>query len=258
MPSSLKNKVVIVTGGASGIGLAISRRFSELGSIVHIFELDIDLAEREADLINVAGGRAFCHKIDVSKQEDVIKKVSKINSVQPINILINNAGISHIGTVENTSIEDMKRLFEVNVYGVYNCMKAVIPHLINNGGGSIINMASVAASVGIEERFAYSATKGAIKTMTLQVAKDYVKDNIRCNSISPARVHTPFVDNYLKKHYAGSEKEMFEKLSSTQPIGRMARPEEIASMAVYLASDQAGFLTGVDYLIDGGFVHLNS
>ena len=254
----LSKKVAIITGGASGIGLEISRTFAIAKAIVHIFELDIDLAEREADLINANGGKAYCHKIDVTKQDDVKKKIAKINAIQPINILVNNAGIAHIGTAESTTREDMLRLFEVNVLGFYNCIQAVIPHMRENGGGNIINMASIAAKVGIAERFAYSISKGAIVSMTVQVAKDYLKDHIRCNSISPARVHTPFVDNYIKKNYAGQEKEMFEKLSKTQPIGRMAKPSEIAAMALYLASDEASFLTGADYLIDGGFVHLNT
>jgi 2-keto-3-deoxy-L-fuconate dehydrogenase len=254
----LNKKVAIVTGGASGIGLEISRTFAIANATVHIFELDIDLAEREADLINANGGKAYCHKIDVVNQEEIKKKVAKINAIQPINILVNNAGIGHIGTVENTSPEDMRRIFEVNVMGFYNTIQAVIPFMIKNGGGSIINMASVAAKVGLAERFAYSVSKGAIVSMSLQVAKDYIQENIRCNSISPARVHTPFVDNYLKKNYSGQEKEMFEKLSKTQPIGRMAKPSEIAAMALYLASDEAAFLTGTDYVIDGGFVHLNT
>jgi 2-keto-3-deoxy-L-fuconate dehydrogenase len=255
---NLSKKVAIITGGASGIGLEISRTFAIANAIVHIFELDIDLAEREADLINANGGKAYCHKIDVANQAEIKKKVAKINAIQPINILVNNAGIAHIGTVETTTTEDMQRLYNVNVLGFYNCIQAVIPHMRENGGGNIINMASVAASVGIPERFAYSVTKGAITAMTVQVAKDYLADNIRCNSISPARVHTPFVDNYVKKNYPGQEKETLEKLSKTQPIGRMAKPSEIAAMALYLASDEASFLTGADYLIDGGFVNLNN
>lgn len=254
----LLKKVAIVTGGASGIGLEISRAFAKQGAIVHIFELDIDLAEREADLINASGGKAYCHKVDVSNQEVVMKKIAKINAIQPINILVNNAGIAHIGTVETTEESDMDKIYAINIKGPYNCMHAVIPFMIKNDGGVIINMASIAATVGIPDRFAYSMSKGAIYSMTLQVARDYVADNIRCNSVSPARVHTPFVDGFIKKNYPGREKEMFEKLSQTQPIGRMAKPEEIAAMVVYLVSDEAGFVTGNDYVIDGGFVKLNN
>lgn len=254
----LHKKVAVVTGGASGIGLEISRAFAKQGAIVHIFELNIDLAEREADLINASGGKAYCHKVDVSNQEVVMRKMAKINAIQPINILVNNAGIAHIGTVETTEEADMDKIYSINIKGPYNCMHAVIPYMIKNGGGVIINMASIAATVGIPDRFAYSMSKGAICSMTLQVARDYVADNIRCNSVSPARVHTPFVDGFIKKNYPGKEKEMFEKLSHTQPIGRMAKPEEIAAMVVYLSSDEAGFVTGNDYVIDGGFVKLNN
>lgn len=254
----LTKKVAIVTGGASGIGLEISRAFAKRGAIVHIFELNLDLAEREADLIKANGGVAYAHKVDVSNQAHVAEIVSKIGEVQAIDVLVNNAGVSHIGTVESTSESDLDRIYSVNVKGAYNCMQAVIPFMKNQGGGVIINMASIAASVGIPDRFAYSMSKGAIKAMTMQVAKDYVGNNIRCNCISPARVHTPFVDGFIKKTYPGKEAEMFEKLAKTQPIGRMAKAEEIAALAVYLASDEASFITGTDYPIDGGFITLNN
>jgi 2-keto-3-deoxy-L-fuconate dehydrogenase len=254
----LDNKVAIITGGASGIGLAISRLFAKQGAIVHIFELDIDKAEREADLINASGGEAYCHQVDVSNQKDVKKAISRITKEQKVNILVNNAGIAHVGTVESTTEADFDKIFNVNVKGVYNCLNAIIPHYKENGGGVILNMASIAATLGIPERFAYSMSKGAVLTMTLQVAKDYLKSNIRCNSISPARVHTPFVDGFIKKNYPGKEAEMFDKLSKTQPIGRMAKPDEIGALAVYLCSDEAAFITGCDYVIDGGFTKLNN
>ena len=253
----LDNKVAIVTGGASGIGLSISRLFAQQGAVVHIFELNIDQAEREADLINANGGEAYFHKVDISKQKEVKKTVDKIAKENTIDILVNNAGIAHVGTAESTSEEDFDRIFNVNVKGTYNCLHAVIPYM-KERGGVILNMASVAATVGLSERFAYSMSKGAVFTMTMQVAKVYLKHNIRCNSISPARVHTPFVDGFLKKTYPGKEKEMFEKLSKTQPIGRMGKPDEIGSLAVYLCSDEANFITGCDYKIDGGFTTLNN
>lgn len=254
----LHKKVAIITGGASGIGLEMSRTFAKRGAAVHIFEVNIDLAEREADLINANGGQAYAHKVDVADQQEVQRKVAKINALHPIDILVNNAGISHIGTVESTTEADLDRVYSVNIKGVYNCLNAVIPFLKESGGGVIINMASIAASVGLPDRFAYSMSKGAIKALTFQVAKDYLDYNIRCNCISPARVHTPFVDGFIKKTYPGREAEMFEKLSKTQPIGRMGKPEEIAALATYLASDEAGFITGTDYPIDGGFISLNN
>jgi NAD(P)-dependent dehydrogenase (short-subunit alcohol dehydrogenase family) len=173
-----------------------------------------------------------------------------------IDVLINNAGVSHVGNLENTIESELDRLYSVNIKGVYNCSQAVIGRMKEQGGGVIINMASVAATVGIPDRFAYSMTKGAVLTMTLSMARDYVDDKIRVNAISPARVHTPFVDGYIAKTYPGREQEMFDKLAATQPIGRMGIPEEVANMAFFLASDQAEFLTGADYLVDGGFSNL--
>jgi NAD(P)-dependent dehydrogenase (short-subunit alcohol dehydrogenase family) len=175
-----------------------------------------------------------------------------------LDILVNSAGVSHIGTAESTAEADFDRLYNVNVKGVYNCLHAAIPVLKKSGGGVILNMCSIAATVGIPDRFAYSMTKGAVYSMTLSVARDYLKDKIRCNCISPARVHTPFVDGFLQKNYPGREQEMFEKLSKTQPIGRMAKPEEIAGLVLYLVSDEASFITGCDYPIDGGFTKLNN
>jgi NAD(P)-dependent dehydrogenase (short-subunit alcohol dehydrogenase family) len=182
-----------------------------------------------------------------------------INNTGHLDILVNNAGIAHIGDVLSTSEEDFDRIYNVNIKGIYNCLKAGVGHmLLNKNGGVILNMASVAATLGIRDRFAYSMSKGAVVSMTLSVAKDYVDKNIRCNCISPGRVHTPFVDGFLSKNYPGQEKEMFEKLSKTQPIGRMGKPEEIAALALFLCSEEAGFITGTDYAIDGGFTTLNS
>ncbi|WP_247231633.1 SDR family NAD(P)-dependent oxidoreductase [Telluribacter sp. SYSU D00476] len=254
----LDNKVVLVTGGASGIGLAISQTFARQGAYVHILELNADLASQVAEQIKQEGGQAQAHKVDISKQAEVVEVINQISEQHTINILVNNAGIAHVGKAHTTSEEDFDRILNVNIKGVYNCLFAVIPHLQQAGGGVILNMASIAATVGIPDRFAYSTSKGAVYTMTLSVAKDYLADGIRCNSISPARVHTPFVDGFLAKNYPGQEKEMFDKLSKTQPIGRMAKPEEIAGLALYLCSDEASFITGCDYLIDGGFEKLNN
>ncbi|TMI93961.1 MAG: SDR family oxidoreductase [Bacteroidetes bacterium] len=254
---SLKNKTSIITGGGSGIGKAIALLFAKQGSEVHVLDLD-ENSLAVVEEINALGQRSSFHKCDVAKQDEVRATVESIVSPsKPVDILVNNAGIAHIGTVETTSEEDMVRLFNVNVRGMYNCMHEVIPPM-KKKGGVILNLASVASSVGIPDRFAYSMTKGAVVGMTLSVAKDYVGYNIRCNSISPARVHTPFVDGYLHKNFPGKEQEMFEKLSRTQPIGRMGKPEEVATLALYLCSDEAAFITGCDYLVDGGFVKLNN
>jgi 2-keto-3-deoxy-L-fuconate dehydrogenase len=255
---SLQNKTAIVTGGASGIGLAISRLFAKQGAAVHIFELNYSLAREESENIIKEHGLAVAHEVDVTNQKKVKQVVSSIASEDPVDILVNNAGIAHIGNAENTKEEDFDRLVSVNIKGTYNCIQACIPVMKQEEHGVILNMASVAATVGIPDRFAYSTTKGAIISMTLSVAKDYIKYGIRCNCISPARVHTPFVDGFLAKNYPGKEAEMFEKLAATQPIGRMAEPYEIAFLALYLCSDEAGFITGCDYPIDGGFLRLNN
>lgn len=250
---NLKNKVCLVTGGASGIGEAISRRFDKAGAKVAIVDLNIDQAESLASELKLA--KAF--SCDVSNHEDVKSTVEKVkHEMGSIDVLINNAGIAHIGNVENTSPEDLDRIYQVNVKGVYNFINATIPEMEAKGSGCILNLASVASIVGISDRFAYSMSKGAVQTMTLSVSKDYIDKGIRCNCICPARVHTPFVDGFIQKNYPGQEKEMFEKLSASQPIGRMGQPDEIAALAHYLCSDDAAFVTGASYEIDGGFCNL--
>ena len=252
---SLEGKSAVITGGGSGIGRAISVLFAKQGATVHIMELNADAAQDTVDEITKAGGKAEAHSCNVSDQQQVLAIYNKIGV---IDILVNNAGIAHIGEATTTSEEDFTKIFNVNVKGVYNSLFAAIPLMKNQGKGVILNMASIAATVGITSRFAYSMSKGAVSSMTLSVARDYMADNIRCNSISPARVHTPFVDGFIAKNYAGKEAEIFEKLSKSQPIGRMGKPEEVASLALYLCSDEAGFVTGCDYLLDGGFVKLNN
>lgn len=232
---SLKDKVAVITGASSGIGKAIAKVFAENGADVK----NVDLSEG----------------VNVSIQAEVDKV---INGIGRIDILVNSAGVAHIGNLENTSEADIDRIYNVNIKGTYNTMHAVVPIMKKQKNGVILNIASVAGTVGIPDRFAYSMSKGAVMSMTLSVAKDFIKDGIRCNSISPGRVHTPFVDGFIKANYPGKEAEMFEKLSKTQPIGRMATPDEIAYLALYLCSDEASFITGTDYPIDGGFIKLNN
>lgn len=245
----------MITGGGSGIGQAIALTFAAHGATVRIIELDEAAAAATCKKIGAAGNHASAHRCDVADQVQVTATFEDLSRRERIHILVNNAGISHIGTVESTTEEDFDRLVRVNVKGLYNCMHAAVPHM-KHGGGVILNMASIAGSAALADRFAYSMSKGAVVAMTYSVARDYLSYNIRCNCISPARVHTPFVDGYLKKNYPGREQEMFEKLAKSQPIGRMAEPGEVASLALFLCSDEACFITGVDYPIDGGFFNL--
>lgn len=251
----LKDKIAIVTGGGSGIGKAISQTFAEEGAFVHILDLNEKAGANVVESISRKGGKAQLHVCSVANQKVVMNVVDRIGRVD---ILVNNAGIAHVGNVENCSEEDFNKVFEVNVKGAYNALYAVVPKMRIQGGGVILNIASIAALVGISDRFVYSMSKGAVHAMTMSVARDYLKYNIRCNSISPARVHTPFVDGFITKNYPGKEEEMFERLAQSQPIGRMAKPEEIAKLALFLCSDDAAFITGNDYPIDGGFVKLNN
>ena len=252
---SLQNKIAVVTGGGSGIGKAISTLFAKQGATVHILELTEESSKIAVDEITAEGGKVFAHACNVANHDAVVATFEKIGA---INILVNNAGIAHIGKADTTPEADFDRIMNVNVKGVYNCLYAAIPQLRKNKGGVIVNMASIAAWVGIPDRFAYSTAKGAVMAMTLSVAKDYLGENIRCNSISPARVHTPFVDGFISKTYPGKEAEIFEKLSKAQPIGRMGKPDEVAALALFLCSDEAGFISGCDYPIDGGFIKLNN
>jgi NAD(P)-dependent dehydrogenase (short-subunit alcohol dehydrogenase family) len=250
----MKNKTVVITGGASGIGLAMVKKFaSEHWSVFFIDMNQVEAEKVEKELKEKGYSVSFlnCNITQSAAVKAVFEAIPG-----KIDTLINNAGISHIGKVENTSEEDFEKLFQVNVKGSFLCIQAALPKLKQDGGGSILNMASVAATIGIPDRFAYSMTKGAMLTMTLSIARDYVANGIRCNCISPGRVHTPFVDGFIAKTYPGQEKEMFEKLASTQPIGRMGSPEEIAELAYFISSDAGGFITGSNYNIDGGFMGL--
>lgn len=252
---SLKNKKAVITGGGSGIGQAISILFARQGAHVSILELTEEAGRETKRMIAEEGGTADIIACNVANQKEVDHA---FNSIGIVDILVNNAGIAHIGKADTTSEADFDRVMSVNVKGVYNCIHAAIPRMKAVGGGTILNMASIAALVGIPDRFAYSTAKGAVKAMTMSVAKDYLSDHIRCNSISPARVHTPFVDGYLRDNYPDNMQEMFDKLSATQPIGRMGTPMEVATLALYLCSDEGSFITGCDYPIDGGFTTLNN
>ena len=253
----LDGKTAVITGGGSGIGRAIALKFAANGAVVHLFDLNLPQAEAVAAEIKSIGGRATPWLCDVGDHAHTHSTFQKLFASGRLDILVNNAGISQIGNIENTAEADFDRILHVNVKGYYNCIHAGIGHMKANGGGVILNMASVAGSAGLADRFGYSTSKGAVIAMTYSVAKDYVSHGIRCNCISPARVHTPFVDSYLSKNYPGREQEMYQKLAATQPVGRMGEPEEVASLALYLCSDAAAFITGTNCPIDGGFLNLH-
>jgi NAD(P)-dependent dehydrogenase (short-subunit alcohol dehydrogenase family) len=223
---------------------------------VKIVDVDIEHAEDAALSIRHSGGSAAAFRCDVSSYSDVQSTFQNILQDGSIDVLVNNAGIAHVGNLGKTSEDDFDRIYSVNVKGVYNCLAATIPAMKGKCRGTILNMASIASSAGIPDRFAYSMSKGAVLAMTYSVARDYLSYNIRCNCISPARVFTPFVDRFVKQNYPGHEKEMIEKLSNAQPIGRMAEPREVASLALYLCSHESEFVTGADFPIDGGFFNI--
>jgi NAD(P)-dependent dehydrogenase (short-subunit alcohol dehydrogenase family) len=254
----LKGKTAIITGGAKGIGKAVSYQLAQQGASVTILDMDEAALQGVVNDIKKSGGLANGHVCDITDQQKVLDLFNTISQSSGLDILVNNAGIAHVGNAENTSTEDFDKVYQVNVKGTFNCLKAGVTAMKKSGGGIIINIASIAAMVGLSDRFAYTASKGAVLSMTYSIAKDYLAHNIRCNSISPGRVHTPFVDGFIAKNYPGKEKEMMEKLAKTQPIGRMGQPEEIANLALFLCSDEASFITGSNYVIDGGLVTLNT
>jgi 2-keto-3-deoxy-L-fuconate dehydrogenase len=256
---TLTEKVAAITGGGSGIGRAISLLFAQQGAHVYILDADERSAEALVSEIKTKGGKAdylVCNVTDMKQVQETFETI--VAKSGGLHVLVNNAGVASVGNLEAILPAEFERVFNVNVRGAYHCMHAAIGTIMRSGGGVILNMSSVAATVGISDRFAYSMSKGAVLSMTLSVAKDYIHQGIRCNCISPARVHTPFVDGFLAKNYPGREPEMYDKLSKSQPVGRMGTTEEVAALALYLCSDEAAFITGCDYPIDGGFLRLNN
>ena len=245
----LAGKFALVTGGGSGIGRAIAVRLAAESAHVTILEARAELAESTARQIRESGGAM---RVVVGDVADTESMRAAFDQLEKLDVLVNNAGISHVGNVLNTTAEDFDRVYSVNVKGVYHGLHFGVPKLLAAGGGAIVNLASIVSKVALPDRFAYGMSKGAVLTMTLSVARDFVDRGIRCNCVCPARVHTPFVDGFLAKNYPGKEKEMFAKLSAAQPIGRMGQPEEIAALVAFLCSDDAAFITGSAYDIDGG------
>lgn len=260
MPSTptlrLDGKTAAITGAASGIGLAIARVFASAGAFVHILDLNAEKAQTAAVEISAGGGKAAAKGCDLADEQEAARALGGVMQQGRLDILVNCVGIANVGTVETTSAADFDRVMRVNVHSYFYASKAVIGHMRDSGGGVILNMASIAGSSGVADRFAYSTSKGAVVAMTISIARDYLHHNIRCNCISPARIHTPFVDGFLRNNYPGREEEVYRELSAAQPLGRMGRPEEVAMLALYLCSDAASFITGCDYPLDGGWFNV--
>jgi len=252
MMFDLAGKTAVITGAGSGIGESIALLFAKSGARVVLLDISPPAAESVAAKARALGAEPIVLGCDVGDARSVETAFAAIDErCGKIDILVNNAGIAHVGTVESTDEQAFERVLRVNVKGVYLCARAAVRRM-RGRGGVILNMASIASLIGLEDRFAYSASKGAVLTMTRSIAVDYMEANIRCNCICPARVHTPFVDKMVSEFHAGEEAAAFEKLAKSQPMGRMGTPEEVAAMALYLCSDEASFVTGQAFPIDGG------
>jgi 2-keto-3-deoxy-L-fuconate dehydrogenase len=250
---SLAGKISVVTGAASGIGAATARAFAVQGAVVYAADLDGAGAERLAAELRAGGADVTALPLDVTSSEAVDAAFrAVIQRSGRVDALVNSAGVAHVGTLLDTSESDLDRLYAVNVKGTIHACRAAVREMIGQGGGTIVNLASIASVIGLTDRFAYTMTKGAVLSLTRSIAVDYMKQGVRCNCICPTRVHTPFVDGFISKNYPGREAETFKKLSEYQPMGRMAKPEEVAAMALFLSTDASSFITGHAMPVDGG------
>ena len=248
-PFRLDGRRALVTGGASGIGEQTVRALVGAGASVVIADLDHEAAGKLAAEI---GESVSVVPIDIADAESVQEAFAGLDA---LDILVNNAGIGHVGGIEGTSLEDWRRLFRVNVDGVFLVTKQALPLLLASEYGSIVNMGSVAGLVAVKQRFAYCATKGAVVALTRQLAAEYA-GRLRVNCVCPGTVHTPFVEGYLEKFHKHEKDKVRAEVHARQPIGRMGKPEEIAHMVLYLCSDEAEFVTGSILAIDGGWTAL--
>lgn len=254
---SLKGKRAIVTGAGSGIGQSTAIAFAKQGATVSLLEINIEAANETVEKIRINGGQAEAAECDVTDHDQVQEVFDKLGSDHGgLDCLINNAGIAHVGNILNTDEKDFDRVMNINLKGVFNCLKGGVRQMVKSGGGAIVNIASTVATMAINDRLAYSTSKGGVLAMTYSVAKDHLHDKIRCNAIQPGRIHTPFVDGFIAENYPENQEEIFRKLSDYQPIGRMGKPEEVAAMAVFLCSDEASFITGSPFAVDGGTLYV--
>ncbi len=252
----LDGKTALVTGAGSGIGREIALLFARQDATVAVADINEAGRTTVADEIATAGGNAYPLALNVTSLEGANAAVAEIvRASGGLHVLVNNAGIGMVGDLLETGPDDFARLVAVNVYGVYHCSQAAVSQMLAQepGGGSIVNIASVAGQVAVPRRFAYGTTKGAVISMTQSTAMDFVDQGIRCNCICPGTVESPFVEAYLNRYHQGEIEETRAQLHARQPIGRMGRPDEIAPLALYLASDEAAFVTGSKYTIDGGW-----
>jgi NAD(P)-dependent dehydrogenase (short-subunit alcohol dehydrogenase family) len=248
MPFDLSGKTALVTGAGSGIGAAIAEALARAGARVFASDRDERTASETASRINAAGGQAEALRLDVTSEADCAAAAQRIGR---LDILVNNAGIGHVGTALTTKGEDLDRLYAVNVRGVFNVTRAFLPDMVARKAGVIINLASIGGVVGIRDRLAYCMGKFAVVGITKSMALDHAADGVRVNCICPGRVQTPFVEARLKEY--PDPEAAFRQMCATQALGRMGKPEEIAAAALYLASDEAAFITGTAFLIDGGW-----
>jgi len=249
--ATLTGKIALVTGAGSGIGAAIAGRFAVLGAYVCATDLDLAAAERTVHDIQTDGGSAEAFALDVTREDAARDAANRVHSRHGrLDVLVNNAGVGHVGTILQAAGDDLDRLYAINVRGVFNVTKAFLPEMIGRRAGVIVNIASIAGIVGIRDRVAYCTTKFAVVGLTKSVALDHALDGIRVNCICPGRVETPFVKARLSE-YPDPEK-AYRDMAASQAIGRMGRPDEIAAAAAYLASDDAAFVTGSALIIDGG------